>query len=99
MLYTPLTPTPLNEICTNCLPLLVVLKAEMTEPFTHYINGKFIRFSLDCRDYPLLLIEEYMNHGDLLGVLKDSRPNMPLIRQLTYAYHVADGMDYLANTL
>ena len=40
-----------------------------------------------------------MNQGDLLGVLKDSRPSMPLTRQLTYAYHVADGMDYLADTL
>ena len=47
----------------------------------------------------MLLIEEYMNQGDLLGVLKDSRPSMPLTRQMTYAYHVADGMDYLANEL
>ena len=53
-------------------------------------------YSIYDRDYPLLLIEEYMNQGDLLGVLKDSRPSMPLTRQLTYAYHVADGMNYLA---
>lgn len=50
-------------------------------------------------DYPMLLIEEYMNQGDLLGVLKDSRPHMPLTRQLMFACHVADGMDYLADTL
>ena len=56
-------------------------------------------YSVYDRDYPLLLIEEYMNQGDLLGVLKDSRPSMPLTRQLTYAYHVADGMNYLANEL
>ena len=47
----------------------------------------------------MLLIEEYMNQGDLLGVLKDSRPHMPLTRQLMFACHVADGMDYLADTL
>lgn len=46
-----------------------------------------------------MLIEEYMNQGDLLGVLKDSRPNMPLETQLTFALQVADGMDYLACTL
>ena len=40
-----------------------------------------------------------MNQGDLLGVLKDSRPNMPLTKQLNIAYQVADGMDYLANGL
>ena len=51
------------------------------------------------RDYPLLLIEEYMNQGDLLGVLKDSRPSMPLVTQLTFAQHVADGMDYIASVL
>jgi hypothetical protein len=54
---------------------------------------------LVSRDYPLLLIEEYMNQGDLLGVLKDSRPSMPLHTQLTFAQHVADGMDYIAETL
>ncbi len=56
-------------------------------------------FSLNCRDYPLLLVEEYMSHGDLLGVLKDSRPFMPLLTQLDIAYQVADAMDYLANVL
>jgi len=56
-------------------------------------------FILIVRDYPLLLIEEYMNQGDLLGVLKDSRPSMPMLTQLMFAHHVADGMDYIANTL
>ena len=51
------------------------------------------------RDYPLLLIEEYMDQGDLLGVLKDSRPSMPLLSQLTFAHHVAQGMEYIADTL
>ena len=51
------------------------------------------------RDYPLLLVEEYMNQGDLLGVLKDSRPSMPLLKQLDISYQVADGMDYLATGL
>ncbi len=37
--------------------------------------------------------------GDLLGVLKDSRPHMELVKQLTFAHHVADGMDYLATQL
>ncbi|KAL5468995.1 hypothetical protein EMCRGX_G030158 [Ephydatia muelleri] len=50
-------------------------------------------------DYPLLLIEEYMNQGDLLAVLKDSRPSLPLVTQLKYASHVADGMNYLASEL
>lgn len=40
-----------------------------------------------------------MNQGDLLGVLKDSRPNMALTKQLNIAYQVADGMDYLATGL
>ena len=40
-----------------------------------------------------------MNQGDLLGVLKDSRPSMPTLTQLTFAQHVADGMDYIANIL
>ena len=47
----------------------------------------------------MLLIEEYMNQGDLLGVLKDSRPNMALQTQLTFAEEVADGMNYLSTTL
>lgn len=51
------------------------------------------------RDFPLLLIEEYMNMGDLLGVLKDSRPSMPLVQQLSFAWQVADGMNYLATEL
>lgn len=66
---------------------------------TYYSCISSCNLCVDYRDYPLLLIEEYMNHGDLLGVLKDSRPSMPLTTQLTYAYHVADGMDYLANEL
>ena len=45
------------------------------------------------RDYPLLLTEEYMNQGDLLGVPRLSMP------RLTFAQHVADVMDYIANTL
>ena len=52
-----------------------------------------------CRDYPLLLIEEYMNQGDLLAVLKESRPHMELVQQLSFAWQTADGMDYLASTL
>ena len=40
-----------------------------------------------------------MNQGDLLGVLKDSRPHMPLVTQLMFAYHVADGMDYLSRDM
>jgi len=51
------------------------------------------------RDFPLLLIIEYMNEGDLLGVLHDSRPKMPLQRQLRFAIQVADGMDYLSTEL
>ena len=51
------------------------------------------------RSYPLMLIEEYMNMGDLLEVLKDSRPSMELVQQLSYAWQIADGMDYLANDL
>ncbi len=54
---------------------------------------------VDCRDYPLLLVEEYMNQGDLLGVLKDCRPSMPLLTQLDIALQVADAMDYLATGL
>ena len=50
-------------------------------------------------DYPLLLIEEFMNNGDLLGVLKDSRPSMSLPTQLDFAFQVADGMRYLADDL
>ena len=46
-----------------------------------------------------MLIEEYMNMGDLLEVLKDSRPSMELVQQLSYAWQIADGMDYLANDL
>ena len=51
------------------------------------------------RDYPLLLIEEYMNLGDLLAVLKESRPHMELVQQLSFAWQTADGMDYLASIL
>ena len=40
-----------------------------------------------------------MNQGDLLAVLKDSRPSLPLVTQLKYASHVADGMNYLASEL
>ncbi len=40
-----------------------------------------------------------MSQGDLLGVLKDSRPFMPLLTQLDITYQVADAMDYLANVL
>ena len=40
-----------------------------------------------------------MNMGDLLGVLKDSRPLMPLVQQLSFAWQVADGMNYLATEL
>ena len=47
----------------------------------------------------MLLIEEYMNNGDLLGVLKDHRPSMPLPAQLNFAFQVADGMRYLADEL
>ena len=56
-------------------------------------------FFLLAREYLLLLIEEYMNQGDLLGVLKDSRPSMPLKTQLTFAQHVTDSMNYIADTL
>ena len=64
----------------------------------------FISLSLSLslsppRDYPMLLIEEYMNNGDLLGVLKDHRPSMPLPAQLNFAFQVADGMRYLADEL
>ena len=54
---------------------------------------------IDTRDFPLLLIMEYMNEGDLLGVLHDNRPKMPLQRQLRFAIQVADGMDYLSTEL
>ena len=47
----------------------------------------------------MLLIEEYMNQGDLLAVLKDFRPMMPLELQLLLAWQVADGMNYLATDL
>ncbi len=47
----------------------------------------------------MLLIEEFMDQGDLLGVLKDSRPHMPLLTQLTFSQHVADGMDYISTIL
>ena len=50
-------------------------------------------------DYPMLLIEEFMNNGDLLGVLKDSRPSMSLTTQLNFAFQIADGMRYLADEL
>ena len=50
-------------------------------------------------DYPMLLIEEFMNNGDLLGVLKDNRPSMPLPAQLNFAFQVSDGMRYLADEL
>jgi serine/threonine protein kinase len=40
-----------------------------------------------------------MNQGDLLAVLKESRPSMPLVLQLSFAWQVADGMDYLASEL
>lgn len=40
-----------------------------------------------------------MNQGDLLGVLKDARPSMPLLTQLDIACQVADAMDYLATGL
>ncbi len=40
-----------------------------------------------------------MNQGDLLGVLKDFRPLMPLELQLLLAWQVADGMNYLAKDL
>ena len=55
--------------------------------------------SLFFSDFPLLLIEEYMNQGDLLGVLKDFRPSMPLELQLLLSWQVADGMNYLATEL
>ncbi|CAI8044869.1 Tyrosine-protein kinase SRK3 (Fragment) [Geodia barretti] len=50
-------------------------------------------------DYPMLLIEEFMNNGDLLGILKDNRPSMPLPAQLNFAFQVSDGMRYLADEL
>ncbi|XP_019855382.1 PREDICTED: tyrosine-protein kinase Abl-like [Amphimedon queenslandica] len=50
-------------------------------------------------DFPLLLIEEYMNQGDLLAVLKEGRPSMPLVQQLSFSWQVADGMNYLATDL
>jgi len=55
--------------------------------------------TLCTRDFPLLLIIEYMNEGDLLGVLHENRPHMPLQKQLHFAIQVADGMDYLSTEL
>ena len=52
-----------------------------------------------CRDYPLLLLTEFMNKGDLLGVLQDSRPHMPLPLQMRFAAEVADGMAYLSTDM
>ncbi len=40
-----------------------------------------------------------MNQGDLLCVLKEYRPCMPLELQLLLSWQVADGMDYLATEL
>ena len=40
-----------------------------------------------------------MNLGDLLAVLKESRPHMELVQQLSFAWQTADGMDYLASIL
>ena len=40
-----------------------------------------------------------MNQGDLLAVLKEGRPSMPLLQQLSFSWQVADGMNYLATDL
>jgi len=75
------------------------LASKCTHVYCHLVwTVQLFKFH-PCRDYPLLLIEEYMNQGDLLGVLKDARPSMPLDIQLTFAIQVADGMDYLASKL
>ena len=52
-----------------------------------------------CRDFPLIILTEYMNKGDLLGVLQDSRPHMDLHLQMRFAAEVADGMIYLSNEM
>ena len=51
------------------------------------------------RDYPLMLLVEFMNEGDLLGVLQDSRPSMPLFLQMRFAKEVAEGMIYLSREM
>ena len=40
-----------------------------------------------------------MNQGDLLAVLKEARPYMPLVQQISFAWQVAEGMNYLATEL
>jgi serine/threonine protein kinase len=50
-------------------------------------------------DFPLIILTEYMNKGDLLGVLQDSRPHMDLHLQMRFAAEVADGMIYLSNEM
>ena len=40
-----------------------------------------------------------MNQGDLLCVLKEYRPSIPLELQLSLSWQVADGMNYLATEL
>ncbi|XP_065886126.1 fibroblast growth factor receptor 3-like isoform X2 [Dysidea avara] len=63
-------------------------------------HPRVVKFLAVCTlDFPLLLIIEYMNEGDLLGVLHESRPHMPLQKELHFAIQVADGMDYLSTEL
>ncbi|CAI8051304.1 Tyrosine protein-kinase src-1 [Geodia barretti] len=50
-------------------------------------------------DLPNVTDREFMNNGDLLGILKDNRPSMPLPAQLNFAFQVSDGMRYLADEL
>ena len=46
-----------------------------------------------------MLLVEFMNEGDLLGVLQDSRPSMPLFLQMRFAKEVAEGMIYLSREM
>lgn len=80
-----------NPKCVRQLKLTVAVTTyhmTVTWPLHHF-----------CRDYPLLLLTEFMNKGDLLGVLQDSRPHMPLPLQMRFAAEVADGMAYLSTDM
>ena len=81
---------PIPNVASNFQATVAVTTCHMT------VTGPLHHF---CRDYPLLLLTEFMNKGDLLGVLQDSRPHMPLPLQMRFAAEVADGMAYLSTDM
>ena len=76
------------------------------------IKLEFIKVFIVSTIEPIMVIIEYVPHGDLLGYLRKSRglndtyykdpdvkPNTNLTSQqlIKFAWQVADGMDYLSN--